>query len=246
MVFLLFFQYAFTQTAFESVDAWLQTNIEQLGGRAVLMVYRNGEIVFSKSINQLNKRRQLAAKMTAGRLGKTAEAALEDFTPLTRMRIASSSKWLTAALAMTFVDEGKLRLQDTIGKYLPIMSKYGKGQIKVWHCLSNLTGIKQGGLRETIEEWKSFESMGAYVEYIASIPMEGEPGLTFHYGNAGMQIMAAIIEKIGGADFETLFAQRMADPLEMKQTDFGKNGVPLAAGGAWSNAADYMRFLTMR
>jgi len=75
--------------------------------------------------------------------------------------------------------------------------------------------------------------------------MEGEPGLSFHYGNAGMQIIAAIVEKIGGANFEMLFAQRIAEPLEMKATDFGKTAVPLAAGGAWSTPEDYMNLLVM-
>lgn len=245
LAILLIFQLANAQSGFEPLTAWMQKNIEPLGGRAVLLVYKNGEIVYSESVNQLNKRQEIAAKIAAVRQGISTEAALSDFTPTTRLRIASSSKWLTAVLAMTFVDEGKLRLQDTIGKYLPIMSKYGKGQIRVWHCLSHLTGIKQGGLRETLDDLKSIESMSASIEQIARLPMEGEPGLSFHYGNAGMQIIAAIIEKIGGANFETLFAQRIAEPLEMKATDFGKTAVPLAAGGAWSTPEDYMKLLAM-
>lgn len=245
VAFLLIFQWAHAQAHFESLTAWMQKNIEPLGGRAVLLVYKNGEIVYSQSVNQLNKRQEIAAKIAAVRQGISTEAALSDFTPTTRLRIASSSKWLTAALAMTFVDEGKLRLQDTIGKYLPIMSKYGKGQIKVWHCLSHLTGIKQGGLRETLDDIKSIRNISESIEQIARLPMEGEPGLSFHYGNAGMQIIAAIVEKIGGAHFETLFAQRIAEPLEMKATDFGKTAVPLAAGGAWSTPEDYMNLLVM-
>ena len=245
LAFLLIFQLANAQASFESLTAWMQKNIEPLGGRAVLLVYKNGEMVYSESVNQLNKRQEIAAKISAVRQGIAAETALQDFTPTTRLRIASSSKWLTAALAMTFVDEGKLRLQDTIGKYLPIMSKYGKGQIRVWHCLSHLTGIKQGGLRETLDDLKSIESMSESIEQIARLPMEGEPGLSFYYGNAGMQIIAAIIEKIGGANFETLFTQRIAEPLEMKATDFGKTAVPLAAGGAWSTPEDYIKLLSM-
>ena len=245
LTFLLIFQLAHAQTPFETLTTWMQKNIEPLGGRAVLLVYKNGEIVFSQSVNQLNKRQEIAAKISAVRQGISTETALQDFSPTTRLRIASSSKWLTAALAMTFIDEGKLRLQDTIGKFLPIMSKYGKGHIRVWHCLSHLTGIKQGGLRETLDDLKSIESMSESIEQIARLPMEGEPGLSFHYGNAGMQIIAGILEKIGGADFETLFAQRIAEPLEMKQTDFGKSGVPLAAGGAFSTPEDYMKLLMM-
>ena len=56
--------------------------------------------------------------------------------------IASCSKWLSAALVMTFVDEGKLNLNDTIGKFLPVMTDHQKGNITIWQCLSHLTGYK--------------------------------------------------------------------------------------------------------
>jgi CubicO group peptidase (beta-lactamase class C family) len=75
--------------------------------------------------------------------------------------------------------------------------------------------------------------------------MEGEPGKVFHYSNVGLQIAAAVIEKISGKDFETLFAERIAKPLDMKNTDFGHGKVPLPAGGAFSTPEDYMNFLVM-
>jgi CubicO group peptidase (beta-lactamase class C family) len=75
--------------------------------------------------------------------------------------------------------------------------------------------------------------------------MEGEPGKTFHYGNAGLQIIAAILEKIANKDFETIFQERIAKPLQMNNTDFGKVPVPLAAGGAFSTPKDYLNFLQM-
>ena len=54
--------------------------------------------------------------------GKDASEMQQDFTATSRERIVSCSKWLSAALVMTFVDEGKLSLEDTVGKYLPIMT----------------------------------------------------------------------------------------------------------------------------
>ena len=40
-------------------------------------------------------------------------------TPRTVIPIASASKWLTTATLMTFVDEGKLALDDPVARYLP-------------------------------------------------------------------------------------------------------------------------------
>ncbi|HVG14042.1 MAG TPA: serine hydrolase domain-containing protein, partial [Chitinophagaceae bacterium] len=50
--------------------------------------------------------------------------------------IGSSSQWLTAALVLMLVDEGKISLDDKISSYLPEFEKYGKNYITVRHCLS--------------------------------------------------------------------------------------------------------------
>ncbi len=87
--------------------------------------------------------------------------------------------------------------------------------------------------------------MAEAMDSIATQPMEGEPGKTFHYGNAGLQIAAAVIEKISGKNFKTLFQERIAMPCGMINTDFGNRPVPLAAGSALSTPTDYLHFLEM-
>jgi CubicO group peptidase (beta-lactamase class C family) len=250
------------QQNFSSLDQWLENNVQQLGGRAVLVVYKNGKPIYTKSENELTTRQKIMNRAIARRQGKPIHGAAQDMDENSRMPIASCSKWLTAALVMTFVDEGKLTINDPIGKYLPVMAANGKGGITIWQCLSHTTGIKQTGLGEQDESGDSgtgldrfgklktlgagkANTMDAVMDSIARIPMEGVPGKTFHYGNAGLQIAAAIIEKISGQSFEELFQQRIAKPCDMLHTDYGHKPVPLAAGGAWSTTTDYMHFLQM-
>ena len=210
---------------FSKVDAWLEANAPRMGGRAVLMIEKDGKIVYSRAVND----RLLADK----------------YTPETRQRIASCSKWLSAALVMTFVDEGKLRLDDTVGYYLPVLSAHGKGNITVRECLSHLTGIKEPSLWKSIAEMRGIRTMDEAIEKIAEMPMEGAPGTVFHYSNAGLQIAGAILEKISGQSFGQLFLERIAGPLGMTNTDFGDRPVAWPAGGASSTAEDYMHFLEM-
>lgn len=245
LLFLLFFQFGFAQQDFTKVTDWINSNLPDLGGRAVMLIYKDGKIVYNQSFNKLSKQQENRARVRSKITGADEDYLLREYADTTRERIASCSKWLTAALAMTYIDENKFRLNDSIGKFLPIMTKYGKGGIRVWHCLTHQTGINAGGLREMLEGMKSVKSMAEAMDKIANAPMEGIPGKTFHYSNAGLQIIAAIIEKVSEKDFETAFHERIAEPLEMKNTDFGKNGVPLAAGGAFSTPLDYMNFLTM-
>ena len=98
---------------------------------------------------------------------------------------------------------------------------------------------------ENVREIKSANSMADAMETVANMPMEGQPGKVFHYSNEGLQIAAAVIEKISGKSFETLFAERIAGPLGMKNTDFGHDKVALPAGGAYSTPEDYLVFLEM-
>lgn len=245
LAFLLILQCGFSQYNFSKVDGWMADNVKALGGRAVLVIYKDGRQVYSHAENGLTARQQRIGKFIARRQEKDADEVLQDFTSTTRERIASCSKWLSAALVMTFVDEGKLSLDDSIGKFLPVMRAHGKGHIKIWQCLSHLTGIAPGTLKESLQEFKKVKSMDEAVELIAQQPMEGEPGNTFHYSNVGLQLAGAVIEKISGKSFETLFAERIAEPCQMQQTDFGKGPVALPAGGAWSTASDYSNFLQM-
>ncbi len=242
---LLLLQTGFGQYNFSKVDDWLKKNLHDIGGRAVLVIYKDGRLVYSNAENNLSRRQKMVGKFIAKRQGKDADEMLQDFTITTKERIASCSKWLSAAMVMTFVDEGKLSLEDTIGKFLPVMTANGKGRIKIWQCLSHLTGIKAGTLKESLNEMKELNNMDEAMYAIAKQPMEGEPGKTFHYSNVGLQIAGAIIEKISGKSFETLFAERIARPCNMVNSDFGKGKVALPAGGGWSTAADYSNFLQM-
>lgn len=231
------------QTGFDKVDRWLEDNVAKMGGRAILVVYKDGRMVYSHAENELTKRQKLVGKFIARRQGK--EANTDDYTSTTRQMVASCSKWFSAALVMTFVDEGKLKLTDTVGSFLPVLSQHGKGAITISQCLSHLTAIQAPDLKESLSEMRGINSMDEAIATIASYPMEGEPGKVFRYSNTGLQIAGAVIEKISGKSFEQLFAERIARPLQMKNTDFGKGKVALPAGGASSTPEDYLNFLVM-
>jgi CubicO group peptidase (beta-lactamase class C family) len=242
---LLICLFATAQQTFNKVDVWLDNNLKSLGNRAVLVLYKDGKVIYSKAANDMSSKQKRVAKLIARKRGADSEGAVQDFATDTRQRIASCSKWLSAALVMSFVDEGKLKLEDTVGTYLPVMTAHGKGHIAILQCLSHLTAIKDVFLKESSLVTSELPDMGAAVQKIAMLPMEGEPGKVFHYSNMGLQLAAAVIEKISGKDFETLFQERIAGPCGMTNSDYGNGKLPLAAGGARSTPQDYIQFLAM-
>jgi CubicO group peptidase (beta-lactamase class C family) len=245
VAFLLILQVCKAQYDFSKVDGWLKENLNELGGRAVLLIYKDGKIIYNKAENGLSQKQKFMGKMVARKTGKDVAEVLKDYDSNSKIGIASCSKWLSAALVMTFVDEGKLRVTDSIGKWLPVMSANSKGHITIQDCLSHMTGIKSAGLKENRELTTNVNTMDEVMNEIAKMQMEATPGSAFHYSSIGLQIAAAVIEKISGKDFETLFAERIAAPCKMLNTDFGHKKVPLPAGGALSTATDYLNFLQM-
>lgn len=243
--FMLLLQVCNAQYDFSKVDGWLKENLNDLGGRAVLMIYKDGKVIYISAVNDLSSKQKMGGKYIARKTGKDPDVLLADYDTASRISIASCSKWLSAALIMTFVDEGKLKLTDTIGKFLPVMSANGKGKITIADCLSHQTGIRSGNLKESREFSTNASSMDEAMGFIATLPMETDPGTSFHYSSIGLQIAAAVIEKISNKNFETLFKERIAIPCNMDHTDFGNKQVPLPAGGALSSAPDYLNFLKM-
>ncbi len=222
IAFMLFFQVSMAQLNFTELGAKLEASKKELGGKAVLLVYKDGKIVFEKSVGE--------------------------FTPKTQAPIAASTQWLTAALVMSYVDEGKLSLDDKVSKFLPIFSKYSKGYITIRDCITHLTGIEGpsiGSLKD-MSNAKKFSSLDEVVNEIASSKeILSNPGLVFRFNNIGFTIAARVLEVLNRRGFEQMMAERITRPLLMRTTNFFSYTVINPAGGAQSSAYDYMNFLSM-
>ena len=157
--------------------------------------------------------------------------------------IASASKWLSGSLIMMLVDEGKLSLDDTVSKYLPEFAT-DKSNITVRHLFAHTSGLPpearcRNDKRTTLERCAS---------EITRLGLRAPTGSEFYYGGVSMHIGGRIAEIVGGKSWNQLFAERIATPLGMTQTDFfayGPTDNPRPAGDARSSADDYGRFLQM-
>lgn len=221
LIFMLLFQFAKAQTSFPEVDKKLESAKKELGGNVVALIYKDGKIIYQK--------------------------ALGEFTPKTQAPIASCSKWLSAALVMSFVDEGKLSLDDKVSKYLPVFTKYSKGFITIRDCLSHLTGIESEPLRlMNILGRKKFATLEEEVNDIAAKKeIASNPGLEFRYSGVGLNIAGRVLEVITKRSFEQLMQEKITRPLMMRNTSFSSFNAVNPSGGAISTASDYINFLSM-
>jgi len=218
---MLFCLFAISQDDFTDLSKQLELAKKEIGKNVVVMIYKDGKIIYKKESDVLK--------------ANSPE------------NIASCSKWLTAALVMTFIDEGKLSLDDKVSKYLPIFSTYSKSYITIRNCLSHQTGIQQDRVSLlSIFEHRKFASLEEEVnDFAAKKEIAFNPGTGFYYGATGLNIAARVLEVITKKKFDQLMNERILRPLYMRNTSFASEHAINPSGGATSTAIDYMNFLEM-
>ncbi|MEW9623036.1 serine hydrolase domain-containing protein [Rhodanobacter geophilus] len=178
---------------------------------------------------------------------------LGKIAPDEQLPVASASKWMTAALVMSVVDEGKLSLDAPVSRYLPDFAGQA-GQVTLRELLAQTSG--EGDLRQAVDIRQDPRiTLAASAAQIARRPLQDKPGTTFRYGGPGFQVAGAAVEAVTGQRWAALFDERIARPLGMRHTHWEhlpSRGVtpagtlnPLLQGGVVTTAADYMHFLTM-
>ncbi|MCZ2459508.1 MAG: beta-lactamase family protein [Chitinophagales bacterium] len=222
LAFLLMLQPVFSQYNFSNLDQILTKDQKALGNNVVFLLWNKDSLLFQKQMGDFNTR--------------------------TQAPIASCSKWLTTALVMIFVDEGKISLDDPIVKYLPEFGKYFKNYITIRECLSHTTGIRSDkNILKKIMERKKFNSLEEEVNSFAAHDIQANPGTEFRYSEIGLNIAGRILEVVSKRRFDLLIKQKLFNPLTMRRTSFTSlTGGPVnPSGGAVSTPEDYMKFLVM-
>tara|TARA_Y100000782_G_C10188796_1_gene268899 strand:+ start:2459 stop:3631 length:1173 start_codon:yes stop_codon:yes gene_type:complete len=149
-------------------------------------------------------------------------ANIQAKVPLTdssKFQLASVSKMLTAYGTLLLVQEGKLALSDTVGKFLPDFPYYG---VTIEQLLSHRSGLSNY-MYVTDSAWadKEFSMCNneAYDVFVEQNPMYYyPPDKRFDYCNTNYFLLAYIIERVTNLPFESYMAQEVFDPLEMHNT----------------------------
>jgi CubicO group peptidase (beta-lactamase class C family) len=171
-----------------------------------------------------------------------------DYNSKTAAPIASCSKWLTAALVMMFVDEGKISLDDKVVQYIPLFGNYFKNYITIRQCLSHMTGISdEGNILKKMLQRKKYASLEEEVNDFAKRDIRANAGADFWYGNIGLNIAGRILEVVSKKKFDVLIKTKLFNPLAMRKTTFSTLDASAVnpSGGASSTPEDYMKFLVM-
>ena len=219
---LLFCMGLHAQVDTASISAKLLQH-KELSKNVVCLIYKNGKLLYKKES--------------------------PDLTAKTQQPVGAFSQWLTAAVVMTFVQEGKLSLDDKVSDYIPLFHKYSKSHITIRNCLTHNTGIESDFNFSHMFAKSKFKTLeDEAIAYASKREIKANPGTEFNYSAIGFNLAARVLEVIAKKGFDRLAQDRILRPLGMRGTTFTNedyNSATNPSMGARSTANDLTNFMWM-
>ena len=216
-----------------------------------ILITKNREILLEKSVGYENRdNKVLNSKATKFRLG-------------------SMNKMFTAVATLQLVDAGKLKLDATIGEYLPdYPNEATKNQVTIRHLLNHTGGTGDFFGPNWAKDRLELKTHSDYVAKFGQRAPLFEPGSQFRYSNYGFVLLGAIIEAVTKQTYYDYVQNQILNPLDMKDTGFypessevghrskgymwkdegwvgNEDTLPwrgMAAGGGYSTTGDLLKF----
>jgi CubicO group peptidase (beta-lactamase class C family) len=161
-------------------------------------VFREGEILWTEAVG-------LADAVTA------AEA-----TPDTQYRVGSITKTFTAAAIMSLRDQGKLSLDDPLGRHVPEATH---AEVTLRRLLAHASGL-QREFPDDMWEAMTDPPREELLAGIAEAEQVLEPGAYWHYSNLAFALLGEVVERCSGRSWEDVVRERFFEPLGLGRTTF--------------------------
>jgi CubicO group peptidase (beta-lactamase class C family) len=145
--------------------------------------------------------------------------------PNTIFHLASCGKQLTGLGILMLAEEGRIGLDDPVGRHIPSLTGFGP-KLTLRELLHHTSCIRDlyddDGVDEVLarnENPTNADVIRTYADL--GCPMAKarlKPGDAFNYSNSGYELLGAVIEQVSGQSYHDFFARRVFEPLGMKDT----------------------------
>jgi len=147
-------------------------------------------------------------------------ADLENSVPVSRdseFAMASITKQLTAAAILQLAENGLLKLDDDISRFVEDLPRTYRG-VTIRRLLNHTAGVRN--LQDLGNRYWS-QSHGhiepkALIDLFRGEPLDFEPGTEYHYSNSGYVLLGAVIEKTSGEPYGDYVRHHLLDRLGIK------------------------------
>ena len=182
------------------LDSIVQTAVQkhEIPG-AVLLVGHDGQVVYRKAFGE-----------------RSIEPTREAMTVDTIFDLASLTKVIATNTAiMQLEEQGKIRFNDTVAKYIPEFAQNGKGDITVRDLLTHYSGLPPD--LDLTQPWSGRET--GYAMAFAETT-DAPPETEFVYSDINFITLGALVERVSGMPLDAYCAQNIFSRLGMAHTRF--------------------------
>ena len=181
-------------------------------------IVRNDSLIYSKGYGMANLEYAIPNK------------------PETIYHMASVSKQFTAYCIMLLEQQGKLKLDDDVRKYLPWFPDLQK-KITILHLLNHTSGIR--------DQWDLVVMSGTRMEDVITQEqiiqlltrqqaLNFDPGAEYSYSNSNFSMLAEIVKNVSGKSFRQFVDDVIFKPLGMKDSHIHDNYMEVVTNRAYS------------
>lgn len=136
-------------------------------------------------------------------------------TPEMRYSIGSISKQFAATAILLLQEQGKLTLDDPVGKYVPGLTR--GNEVTIRQILSHTSGYQDYSPEDyPVESQLKPVTPREILDTWATKPLDFEPGTQWQYSNTNYVIAGLIIEKVSGEKLFDFLGEHIFSPLGMK------------------------------
>jgi len=166
---------------------------------AVVLVARHGRIGYLKAFGN-----------------RAVTGQPEPMTLDTIFDLASLTKVLAATPAiMTLVEQGKIRLDDKVKRYLPLFTGGGKENITLRELLTHYSG-----LRADFDLSKVWTGYDATMQELWSETTQSEPGKEFLYSDLNFITLGEVVREVSGQPLDVFVKEHIYSVLRMNETTY--------------------------
>jgi D-alanyl-D-alanine carboxypeptidase len=167
---------------------------------ASIAVVQHGKLVYTRAYG-------------FARLGTDSTPAVAA-TPEMRYSIGSISKQFTAAAILMLQEQGKLSLDDPVGKYIPGLTR--GSEVTIRQILSHTSGYQDYWPEDYVmTPMLQPETAQQILDTWAKKPLDFEPGTQWQYSNTNFVIAGRIVEIVSGEPLFQFLTERIFNPLGM-------------------------------
>jgi uncharacterized protein YbbC (DUF1343 family)/CubicO group peptidase (beta-lactamase class C family) len=137
-------------------------------------------------------------------------------TPETIFDLASLTKVIATAPAVAkLVEDGKLRINDPVVRYLPEFASHGKDQITLRMLLTHTSGLAPDPPISAAQA-----GADALWKEICDESLDAPPGMRFEYSDTGYIVLGKLVEHVAGEPLDRYADRMFYAPLRMTHTRF--------------------------